>query len=51
MRRLHVRDGMSLAEIDKTGILPPSRVTNESGLLWSLSQRYRDIFFSPVELT
>ncbi|KAI0062802.1 SET domain-containing protein [Artomyces pyxidatus] len=39
MRRLHICDGMSLAEIDKTGILPPSRVTNESGLLWRLSQR------------
>jgi len=39
LRRLHLGHGLSLEDIDATGVLPESRQTNRFGLIYQMTQR------------
>ncbi|KAH9047475.1 hypothetical protein EDB83DRAFT_1463014 [Lactarius deliciosus] len=39
LRRLSYGNGLSLDEIDATGVLPPLRLSNREGLIYSMTQR------------
>ncbi len=39
LRRLYFGHGLSLDEIDATGVLPPIRTSNREGLIYSMTQR------------
>ncbi|KAH9164585.1 hypothetical protein EDB89DRAFT_2077985 [Lactarius sanguifluus] len=39
LRRLYFGNGLSLDEIDATGVLPPLRLSNREGLIYSMTQR------------
>ncbi|KAH9164584.1 hypothetical protein EDB89DRAFT_2016838 [Lactarius sanguifluus] len=39
LRRLYFGNGLSLDEIDATGVLPPLRIDNREGLIYKMTQR------------
>jgi hypothetical protein len=40
LRRLHIKHGLSLDDIDATNVLPTLRKSNRSGLIYQMTQRY-----------